>query len=264
MKSYQIIILFLLLALMSCKKDQLQQYTAKAIVESYLVDGQPFLVNITREVLYTDATDTIQVIDGLTNVTITNNSTVIPLKSIGKGQYISDSSFKVKAGQTYQLSFKYNGNNITASTVVPSKPTGFTASVNSLIIQQYNPSSGSMPSFPVPITLNWNLDTQAYFMVVISATDTTNLINTDTTYARRRSFRNQPMQTNTFNVQARSFIYYGIQHVILFKLNADYAALYNQGNNNSLNLTTPVSNINNGLGIFTGINADTINVNVVN
>ena len=262
MKLYQIILLFLFLALMSCKKDQLQQYTAKAIVESYLVDEQPFFVNITKEVLYTDATDTIQVIDGLTNVTITNNSTVIPLKSIGKGKYISDSSFRAKAGQTYQLSFKYNGTNISATTVVPSKPIGFTASVNSLVIQQYNPANG-MPSFPDPISLNWNLDPSTYFMVMVSATDTTNLINTDTTFARRRSFRNQPIQTNTFSLQARSFIYYGIQHVILFKLNADYAALYNQGSSNSLNLTTPASNINNGLGIFTGINADTININVV-
>jgi hypothetical protein len=51
--------------------------------------------------------------------------------------------------------------------------------------------------------------------------------------------------------------------LILYHLNADYAALYNDTGNSSQNLTNPTTNIENGLGIFTGINADTLLLNVI-
>ncbi|NJO24567.1 MAG: hypothetical protein HC867_00495 [Bacteroidia bacterium] len=42
----------------------------------------------------------------------------------------------------------------------------------------------------------------------------------------------------------------------------EYAALYNSNGNSSQNLTTVPTNVQNGLGIFTGVNADTVFVTV--
>ncbi|MGC8802585.1 MAG: hypothetical protein ACP5PS_02250 [Bacteroidales bacterium] len=56
--------------------------------------------------------------------------------------------------------------------------------------------------------------------------------------------------------------YYGHNYVILYHLNPEYAALYKFSGNTSLNIKEPTSNIVNALGIFTGINADTLNIYV--
>jgi hypothetical protein len=50
--------------------------------------------------------------------------------------------------------------------------------------------------------------------------------------------------------------------VILYKLNPEYSTLYDDSGNSSINLKAPYSNITNGLGIFTGMNADTLYLNV--
>ena len=71
-------------------------------------------------------------------------------------------------------------------------------------------------------------------------------------------FRTNPIQTNTYPVRARLFQYYGRHRIILYKINAEYAALYQDNGRSSLNIKTPFTNVINGLGIFTGINSDTV------
>ncbi len=78
-----------------------------------------------------------------------------------------------------------------------------------------------------------------------------------------RSFRNVPVQGDEQELSPRSFTYFGRHRVVLYRLNPEYAALYEDLENSSLGLTPPPSNIQNGLGIFTGINADTLYINVI-
>jgi len=49
---------------------------------------------------------------------------------------------------------------------------------------------------------------------------------------------------------------------VLYHLNPEYAALYKFSGNTSLNIREPTTNIENALGIFTGINADTLKIYV--
>jgi hypothetical protein len=59
-----------------------------------------------------------------------------------------------------------------------------------------------------------------------------------------------------------AFEYLGTHRIILYRILPDYSALYDVNSNSSQNLTSPDSDIENGLGIFTGINADTLWVEV--
>ena len=72
------------------------------------------------------------------------------------------------------------------------------------------------------------------------------------------SFRNQPSIEATERINARQFEYFGKHRITLYKLLPDYAALYESVSNSSTSLTTAASNVTNGFGIFTGINADTL------
>jgi len=51
-------------------------------------------------------------------------------------------------------------------------------------------------------------------------------------------------------------------YVILYHLNPEYAALYKFSGNTSLDIKEPVTNIENAMGIFTGISADTLKIHV--
>jgi len=69
-KKKYILSLFILIFLiasflfLSCKKEQSTNvYSAKAIVEGYLVAGQPISIKITKEILYTSSDTTIETID---------------------------------------------------------------------------------------------------------------------------------------------------------------------------------------------------------
>jgi hypothetical protein len=68
------------------------------------------------------------------------------------------------------------------------------------------------------------------------------------------AFRKEPNQSNETELSSRDFQYYGNHSIELYHLNPDYAALYNSNSTSSQNLTNPITNVENGLGIFTGIN----------
>ena len=260
-KYFIFILSIFLIGIISCKKDDSSKYSAKAIVEAYLIPNTTPIVHITKEILYSSSV-TATGIDNL-NVIISCNNIAYTLISKGNGYYEADSSLHIIVGNTYNLKFEYGGKTITATTIIPAKPTGFTESASSITVQQFDPNSSTMPSFPDPIDLNWNNSGHDYYIIVVKCMETT-LVPTDTVNSNKPAFRTAPTQSNTYRLQAMQFKYYGTHDIILYKLNSEYAALYNDNGSNSLNLTSPESNINNGWGIFTGINADTLTVNVKN
>lgn len=262
-KSINYIIFIVLLAAIACKKEGSSEYTAKPVVEAYLMAGQPIHLHITKEILYTASTDSVETIDNLQVKIIHKNSQYL-LLATGSGEYVSDSTYKVIEGDTYDLEFEYNNMTVTATTIIPSKPSGLTSSADSITIEPRDTTSHTMPTFPDPIALTWNNPSLDYFLVVVKNTETIETpINTRSEGGRPRTFRNEPSQINSYDIQAMSFIYYGLHHIILYKLNTEYALLYKDNGNNSQNLTKVTSNINNGLGIFTGINADSVAVKVI-
>ena len=75
----------------------------------------------------------------------------------------------------------------------------------------------------------------------------------------RFSFRSEPEIMNFYAIDPRREIQqFGTHQVIIFHVNLEYAALYETSGNSSLSLTEAPSNVENGLGIFTGISSDTL------
>lgn len=75
-------------------------------------------------------------------------------------------------------------------------------------------------------------------------------------------FRVEPTQNNTYEIGSQQFQYYGQHRIILYHINPEYALLYQDSGDNSLNLKSPPTNVKNGLGIFTAISSDTLYLNV--
>jgi hypothetical protein len=232
------------------------------VIESYIAPGYDHSLKITRQSIYNSEDTSSTYINNL-EVYLTINSEIIQLNNEADGRY---TLYDYKIDETDELSLELNYNNrtLSAETAIPTKPKNFQASTYSFKAFSYDnyiPGSG-VPDLPDPIVLNWTNADNEYHMVVIKNMESDpKLINTNTNRPSM-GFLQAPTQSDNLNLSPMAFSYYGKHHVILFKLKPEYAALYEQVGSSSLDLTTPPSNITNGLGIFTGINADTLTINV--
>lgn len=255
-------ILLIVAFLSACSEgNEMSSDLSPLVVEAYLHVNRPLKV-IVSNLAGVEAAD----VDHL-NVSITSNEGTVILASDGAGVYTSDSSEFVRddAGD-YTLRIATSTGEISSLTIVPAKPANFELSETEMTIEPIDFSSG----FPVgnisgeSVELSWsNSSDEYYFTFFQNIDDNPELINSalDTIddNAPRRFFRGEPTQGNSSTITSNQFQYYGRYHVILFHVNPDYAALYKeQENTSSLNLTSPFTNVVNGLGIFTAIHSDTI------
>jgi hypothetical protein len=260
-----------ILLLTSCQSDTSNTaISPKPVVEGYLAPGYPVALTVTTEIPYSEsATGTSEPIVGLA-ITLSGNGKKYTLKSLAGGVYQGDKSILIAPGQTYAFEFDYNNKKISGSTVIPTKPKGFTIDKTSINRTKVDISAGTRPPMGgfggddnTPITLTWiNPDNDFHFVVVDNIETIPDPIltlpsNIDINRVTRR-FRNEPVQGLTSRIIPQQFQFFGNHRIILFKINPDYVALYKTNNTSSQNITTPPTSIANGLGIFTGVNADTL------
>jgi hypothetical protein len=243
----------------------------KPVVEGYLVAGKPISIAVKKQIAFTIDTSSKQTpILGL-NIRVTGDGQTYNLKSVGNGIYESDKSVKLKVGVTYSLSFVYEGKTVSGSTVIPSRPTGFRTDISSVARTKLDLSSGggsgaaagAVLAENTDVNLSWTNTNNEYHFVVADNIEPTPVqvltfpAGTNTTELTRR-FRSQPIQGAETRLRSQQFEYFGRYNLVLLKVNPDYAALYNSSGTTSQNISTPPTSIVNGLGIFTGINADTL------
>jgi hypothetical protein len=259
------VIFFLLCcsAFYACEKTSLNTPTdslTRPVVQAFLQPGAVPSVKVTQQLPFGSTDTVVHTIDHLA-MQIESNGTIYPMSFVDTGTYVGN--FQPVAGQIYSLSFVYNGKTVTAQTVIPTKATNYKTTATSIHVPPFT-SGGGFGNLPDPIDLTWDNPDMSYYLVVIANTETdpTSIFPVTDNKFPRRSFRSQPEQISAYEINARSFRYYGHHDVILYHLNAEYASLYDNSGNNSQNLTTPFTNIVGGLGIFTGVNADTIGVTV--
>jgi Domain of unknown function (DUF4249) len=258
---YKIFFLFSIVFITSCTKtDPLSIYAPKAVVEGYLVANQPIDIKVTKEIPFSDSTSTLETLDKLT-IKIDMEGQSFNLKNDASGHYKSD--HLVQIGKTYTMTFTYNDKSVSASTIIPESPQNYKSSATQYTVPTFTFGSGAPPQFPDPISLTWDNTTNDYYLVVVKNTEASpESIFTNRPGGLVRIFREAPTQTNTQEIRPQSFSYFGNHDVILFHVTGDYASLYNDTGNNSLNLQAPYSNVENGLGIFTGLAADTLQLKV--
>jgi hypothetical protein len=261
-------IISLSLSFVACETESnLIEGGIKPVVEAYLVAGKPISINVKREIAFTADTSAVQTpILGL-NIKVSGDGQTYTLKSSGKGLYESEKTVKLKVGVTYSLSFDYNGKTISASTVIPTKPVGFKSDLTSIARTKLDLSSGSStiinPDVNVDVNLTWtNLANEYHFVVADNVEvkpETIIILPKNTNFQEIiRRFRSQPLQGTETRLRSQQFEFFGQHNLILLKVNPDYVALYNSSGTTSQNISTPPTTITNGLGIFTGINADTL------
>jgi hypothetical protein len=259
-----VLIYSLLLLATACKKEENKEFTDSPIIESYLEPGNYFTVKVNRQLPFSSNVNYSPDDINKLQLSVSYDHATHVLIPIDSGKYI-DSTTIVKEGTGYDLTFAYNSKNVSAYTYIPSKPQNFTQSVTEISLTKIDGTT--KPPFndiPDPIQLTWkNTDGSNYLILVENMEATLEPIRDfGTNTPPKNRFKKLPVNTGTQELNAREFQYFGKHRIILYHVLADYAALYNQNSTSSQNLTNPSTTIVNGYGIFTGLNSDTLYVNV--
>lgn len=260
-KNLTLAFLIFLTVIISCTKKEVSEFTDSPIIESYLNPGDYFIVKISRQLPFSsNVTYSPDDINNLT-VQITINSNTHTLQPLGNGSYI-DSSLTVSENDDYYLSFRFNSKNVTAYTYVPSKPASVTQSASEIYVQKMD-TTGGPPSFgnqSDPVEITWSNPDNSYYLLVVENIE----INPDPIRdfgddaPPSNFFRKQPTMSSSEEIRSTEFQYFGTHRIIIYHVLPDYASLYDQNSASSQNLTNPSTSITNGYGIFTGLNSDTL------
>lgn len=183
------------------------------------------------------------------------------------GNYIyGGNDLTVEPGNVFSIEITYQGNKTTAITTVPQKPVNVNISAPTLLIAPFTGGfgpGGPMAGDTTSIKVTWdNPDSSLYYVVIENLEAATTTIDSGR-FMRERRMTFPPSATKEFVIARRNLSYYGKHKAIVYKVNQEYADLYESRNQDSRNLNEPLTNIKNGLGIFSAFSSQEVYFTVV-
>jgi hypothetical protein len=257
--------ILILLCSAGCRKEDVIAFTDAPVIESYLRPGADLNVNIRRQIPFSSGvTYSSDDINNLTVQVIINNSVIHTLQPLGNGQY-TDNSHTVAEGDSYTLSFRFDSKDVTAYTYVPARPANAVQSVTDIYIERMDSTSGPPTGgMPDPVEITWDNPDGSYYLIVVECVE--NVLDPIRDFGDdgppSNIFRKQPTNGSSEEIRPMEFQYYGTHRVTIYHVLPDYASLYDQNSSSSQNLTNPSTSIINGYGIFTGLNSETLWIEV--
>jgi hypothetical protein len=265
MRKSTLLILLLLSVMAACEKEVVESNISKeVVVESYIQPGDSIGILLHHILLYHDTSSVIQPIENC-NISVSINGVKYNLLAGDSGRYyLKGTNIHINEFDSLSMSFIYSDIKIEANTIIPLKPLNFAGSTASITVPTFEPGGWHRPSFE-QLDLSWDNPDNSYYMVAVQpvAANPVPINANDTIFNNNRHmFRNEPSISNIYSISPMEFKYKGRHRVVLYHLNPEYATLYKFSGNTSLNISEPPTNIVNGFGIFTGMNSDTLYVNV--
>jgi hypothetical protein len=257
--SYPILLLLLLVILTNCEKTGSGSFQNEAVVEAYIVPSHKITVKISKKVPYDNEADTSVVDINHLSVRILINGTSYSLIPTGSGTY-SDTSGTIKpeAGNTIGLWLMYNNTIVSSSTIIPSKPVGIAQSATSISMEQIDPDNTTFNRPPDPVEISFSNDEEDYYMAVVECMESIKTPIYKDSVPENGIYATRPTSESSIDIQPMMLKFFGRNRIVLYHINKEYTTFLNTQVNTTQNYQDPPTNIENGLGIFTAMNTDTI------
>ena len=268
MKYILIFIFPILLINLACEQEGLQSFeTETAVISGYIYAGYPVdSIRITQSISYSQSDSSIISLDEL-SPSLSDGNTSWNLTSIGNGYY-HNPDIIVESETTYQLKFEHKGEEVSAITYVP---LAREASISTFEIEMDRIESGGFPGNlgeqADPIEINWDNSEGDYYYVLIENIESNpryineflrDILEENGQLGRFQRI-SEPEISDFYAINPRRDLQqFGTHRVIVFRVNPEYAALYQSSSNSTLTISEPPTNVNNGLGIFSGLSGDTL------
>jgi len=264
MKTISFVFLVLAVLCAGCKNNPVFPSETQVVLQGYLYASEPVRDISLASSFAIGSSDSTQTPISNASVTLIKNSTRYQLSPNGAqpGYYqYGGSDLSVNTGDDFRIEVDYDGQVITAETIVPPKPEQLALSVNTLRFQTDSVQS----RFGARTRINgldtalvtWSNPAGEYYYVVIESIDPNRqLIRPDTLFTRR--FVSEPTNQAVYRINDNTILYTGRHVLRLYHVNKEYADLFRSRVQDSRALNEPLTNVNNGLGIFSAFASDSL------
>lgn len=183
----------------------------------------------------------------------------------GYYHYTGD-DLSVEAGDEFRIEVSHKDQFVSAATTVPDAPVNVTISKATLqfpdfeSMRELRQQGVSMDSIreATSLTVNWDQEADALYYVVVENIDD-NPVAIESEFQRGPGrFISAPVPSNEYAVNAMMMTHFGNHVVKVYRVNQEYADLYESRDQDSRDLNEPMTNIENGLGVFSAFNSNSV------
>ncbi len=241
----------------------------RTVVEAYIYKDKA-INNIKLSSMISFGADTTGgqgITDAIVMMERNNESWLLQHTSENPGSYFIDEEVLITPGDTFKLVVERGEEVITAKTIVPLNPSSVNMSTSSIGFPKvYDMREFKNMVLPDPIELTWSNPGSDYYFFRIQNIETfEDPILPDLPEHSKFStggflfqMDTRPTNDNYSSISVRELTYYGTHRIIIYRVNEEYVYLYNSQDQDSRELNEPYTNVENGLGIFTAFNSDTL------
>lgn len=264
MKTTILLISSVIIIMYGCTEDSpLIPDSNLVVVQAYLYAGEPVKdIRLTSTLAIDADTSKAPPINDAEVVLIKDGERFELTASAGDSGYYhyAGDDLIVQTNDLFQIEIIYNDKLVSAETTVPEVPINLALSDNVFQVPDY-----FIPSdMDEGITLSWTNENDAlYFVVIDNLEDNPQEILTYMPSTALKRLISQPINRDFYNINFRLVTHRGKHRIKLYRINQEYADLYQSREQDSRDLNEPLTNIVNGLGIFSAFNSDSIFFNVV-
>lgn len=237
------------------------------VVQGFIYADQPVKDISLTEVLPLGSLDTLA--PSITNAEVFiskgNNKYLLIADELKQGfYYYPQSDLIISSGDQLSLEVNYNGQQMLAETIVPPKPQNLNLNSDTLLIPNITTGIKDIADLDYySTTLTWNNLDNSYYYVVIENIEE-NPVPIDIQFGKFASrFVSAPSISNEYKVSFRTITHLGKHLMVLYRVNQEYVDLYESRNQDSRNLNEPLTNIKNGLGVFSAFASDSVYFNAI-
>ena len=268
-KMFCLILLFA--ACFSCVEDSLQ--SENFVVEAYLYAGEKVDRIKIKKVEDIHSEETKNIILNNAQITLKKNKVTYPLTfdNAQQGYLYSGSDLEVQVNDTFELVVIVGDRISNAFTIVPQATKDISISGSKIIIPPISIRLGIVEELTklfndARLTIRWdNPGDQLHFIVIENVEAGDPIFPSDfpipeATLQLIRSFSyiSAPTKNTNFEIPGLSLETYGRYRAKVYRVNQEYANLYNNQIQDSRDLNAPPSNVNNALGIFSAFASDSV------
>ena len=252
------------LLLAACDSTDAGEADDLIVVEAFLYAGEPVNDIHLSAVIPLDSEDSLARPINDADVRLVKDGRTYALTPSGDdGSYFySGDDLIVETGDVFQLEVDRGGTHITAETAVPAPPTGVAMTQNALVVPDFEGNRFALREFfqsgENALSVTWdNFDEDLYFVVIRSpASNNPDFILPEFVRERFAGFElvTEPTTANFYDILLFSLEIIGSYETTVYRINQEYADLYENREQDSRDLNEPPTNITGGLGVFSAFN----------
>ncbi|MCI5057169.1 MAG: DUF4249 domain-containing protein [Flavobacteriales bacterium] len=265
--------LFALLIGACTKPESNEDELKKVVMEAFIFAGEPVDDIRLTELLPFGGEDTVADPINDADVRIIWRNQTFTLSNEGdSGVYhYAGTDLQINEGELYKIEVDYFGKTASAFTIVPPPTEGLTITRDTMEVFSFESLIDDPFGIDLtptdPIIAEWANPANEYFYIVIQNTD-------PNAKPRFEGFEDifdiidffifsEPTQENSYEITDIDISHLGDHEIKVYRVNQEYVDLFTNLDQDSRTLNEPITNVDNGLGVFSAFNSAVVNFEVV-